>query len=114
MIDYHKTLVTALNKILPTYYENFLHSGVKTPCISYIQLNDTTHKQGDTVGYSRLSYQIKVWGTNLEQIQKYSLQVAETMRILGWERTSALELSDPNSSMIQKVMTYDALVHEQF
>lgn len=114
MIDYHKTLVTALNKILPTTYEMFLHSGMKTPCISYMELNNSASLEGDTIGYSNVSYQVKVWATKLDAIQRYSLEVDKAMRGLGWKRTSCVELSDPNSSMIQKVMTYDAIAHESF
>ncbi|WP_254555066.1 hypothetical protein, partial [Salmonella enterica] len=31
MIDYHSILVSALNTILPTYYEMALHKGIETP-----------------------------------------------------------------------------------
>ena len=40
MIDYHGDLVTALKTILPTYYEMTLHSGLATPCISYMEINN--------------------------------------------------------------------------
>ena len=41
MIDTNKDIVKALSKILPTYYEMVLHSGIKTPCISYMELNNS-------------------------------------------------------------------------
>ena len=50
MIDYHSTLVTALKTILPTYYELALHSGIKTPCISYMETNNYVDTNGDTLG----------------------------------------------------------------
>ena len=40
MINYHSTLVSALNKILPTYYEMALTADIKVPCISYMELNN--------------------------------------------------------------------------
>lgn len=52
MIDYHTTLVAALKEILPTHYEMTLHSGLKTPCISYIERNNYTTDTGDTLGYT--------------------------------------------------------------
>jgi hypothetical protein len=56
MINYHSTLVSALNKILPTYYEMALTADVKVPCISYMELNNYSTNTGDTIGYSRLNY----------------------------------------------------------
>ena len=56
MIDYHKNLVTALKTILPTHYEMTLTSGTKTPCISYMEINNYAAETGDTLGYSELSY----------------------------------------------------------
>lgn len=114
MIDYHKTLLEALKPILPTYYEMALHSGLKTPCISYIELNNATADDGDSLGYSRLTYQIKVWATDIGIIQKYALKVDEAMRQLGFSRTASGELFDYNSAMIQKVMTYEALALEEY
>ena len=114
MIDYHSTLVSALKTILPTHYEMVLHSGLDTPCISYMELNNYADSTGDTLGYSRLSYQIKVWANDIATIQKYALEIDKTLRPLGWRRTATLELYDPNSTMIQKVMTYEAMGLENF
>lgn len=75
MIDYHSTLLSALKTILPTHYEMTLHSGLETPCISYMELSNVADAEGDTLGYSRLQYQIKVWGTNIADLQKYAQQL---------------------------------------
>jgi hypothetical protein len=114
MINYHKELVTALNTVLPTHYEMTLHSGLKTPCISYMETNNYVLAEGDLQGYSRISYQVKVWANDIALIQKYALEVAETLRPLGFKRTSSGELYDNNSSMIQKIMTFEALVLEEY
>lgn len=114
MINYHKELVTALNTVLPTHYEMTLHSGLKTPCISYMETNNYVLAEGDLQGYSRISYQVKVWANDIALIQKYALEVAETLRPLGFTRTSSGELYDNNSSMIQKIMTFEALVLEEY
>ena len=66
MIDYSPNLVMALNDILPTHYEMTLTSNTKTPCISYMELNNASTNNGDTIGYSRLTYQIKVWGNDIK------------------------------------------------
>lgn len=114
MINYHTELVKALNTVLPTHYEMVLHSGLATPCISYMELNNYDYTTGNTRGYSRLSFQVKVWATNIEQIQQYALEVDKVLRPLGFKRISAVELYDNNSAMIQKVMNYEALALENY
>lgn len=114
MIDYHKSLVAALNKILPTHYEMTLHSGLETPCISYMEKNNYTTESGDTLGYSRISYQVKVWGNDIAAIQQYTLLIDAALRPLGFKRTASGELYDNNSTMLQKIMTYEALAQEVY
>lgn len=114
MIDYHATLVSALGSILPTHYEMALTAKTKTPCISYMELNNAVDANGDTLGYSRLSYQVKVWGNDIGTLQRYSLEIDRALRPLGWTRTATTELYDNNSTMIQKILTYEALALETF
>lgn len=114
MIDYHSTLVSTLKTILPTHYEMALTSKTATPCISYMELNNAAEATGDTLGYSRIQYQIKVWGNNIAELQKYALQIDAVLRPLGWVRKSTVELYDNQSTMIQKVMTFEALGLEAF
>lgn len=114
MINYHERLVSALNTILPTHYEMVLHSGLSTPCISYMELNNYAAESGDTLGYSRISYQIKVWSNNIAEIQEYALKIDQTLRPLGWKRISSNELSNTQSSMIQKILTYEAIGFETY
>lgn len=114
MIDYHKNLVTALKTILPTHYEMTLTSGTKTPCISYMEINNYTAETGDTLGYSELSYQIKVWGNDIGDLQGYAQQIDSVLRPLGWRRTASTELYDRESTMIQKILTYNAKGLETF
>lgn len=114
MIDYHKELKNALEAILPTHYEMTLKKGIKTPCISYMELNNYVDTNGDTLGYSRITYQIKVWGNDIGLIQKYALDIDKLLKPIGFKRISTGELYDNNSSMIQKIMTYEALVLESF
>lgn len=114
MIDYHKEIVTALKTILPTHYEMALHSGLETPCISYMELNNYVSTYANKLGYSRISYQIKVWANDIGEIQKYSAMIDDVMRPLGWVRISSGELHDNQSAMIQKILTYEALALENY
>lgn len=114
MIDYSKQLVTALKTVLPTHYEMALHSGLKTPCISYMETNNYSIESGDSLGYSRISYQVKVWGNKIADLQKYSLQIDSVLRPLGFKRIASGELYDQNSTMIQKILTYECLALENY
>lgn len=114
MINYHVELVKALNTILPTHYEMALTSKTATPCISYMEINNYAVDNGDTLGYSRVTYQIKVWGNDIADLQSYALQVDSVLRPLGFKRIASNELYDNESTMIQKILTYEALALESF
>lgn len=116
MINFHRELVTALNTILPTHYEMVLHSGLKTPCISYMETNNyaATETTGATIGYSRITYQVKVWGNDIAELQNYAMQIDNVLRPLGFKRISSGELYDNNSTMIQKILTFEALALEEY
>ena len=100
MIDYHKQLYSTLKTILPTYYELTLNSNCSIPCISFMERNNYMRETGDTIGYSFVSYQIKVWANDIEVIQEYAAKVDAALKPLGWTRSSSGELYDRNSTMI--------------
>ena len=114
MIDYCKELVSALNSVLPTHYELALTSKTETPCISYQERNNYVSVAGDTRGYSVISFTVKVWANNIADIQKYSCEVDNALRPIGFKRISTGELYDINSTMIQKILTYEALALETY
>lgn len=114
MIDNHKSIRTALETILPTHYELALHKGITTPCISYQETNNYIQQDGDTLGYCRLTYTVKVWGNRIEDLQRYALAIDAVLRPLGYKRISSGELYDNNSTMIQKIMAYEALAQEEY
>ena len=116
MVNYHKELVSALSTILPTYYEMTLHSGLETPCISYMEINNyaATDSIGATLGYSWITYQVKIWGNDIGLLQDYAQKIDEVVRPLGFKRIASGELYDNNSTMIQKILTYECLALEDF
>ena len=114
MIDYSKEIVSALNTILPTHYELALTSKNKVPCISYQERNNYDADTGDTIGYSRISYTVKVWDNDIEAIQQYAIQIDGALRALGFKRISSGELYDNQSTMIQKILTYEAIALEDY
>lgn len=114
MVNYHTELVKALEGVLPTHYELTLTSKTETPCISYMETNNFVVANDELAEYSNISYQIKVWDTNIGNIQKYALEVDDVLRPIGFKRIYTTELYDRESAMIQKIMTYEALCFEKF
>lgn len=114
MVDYHTELVSALNTVLPTHYELALTKNTKTPCISYQERNNYDTETGDTLGYSRIIYTIKVWANDIAAIQDNVKKIDKVLRPLGFKRTSSNELHDPQSTMIQKILTYEASALENY
>lgn len=114
MIDYSKELVSALSNVLPTHYEMTLTSKTSTPCISYMETNNYVSTNGDTLGYSYITYQIKVWSTRVAELQKYALEIDSILKPLGFKRIASGELYDNQSSMMQKILTYECMALENF
>ena len=114
MIDYNKELVSALKTVLPTHHELALTSQNTVPCISYQERNNYVSVNGDTRGYSIISFTVKVWANKIADIMKYAVEVDDVLRPLGFKRISTNELYDHNSTMIQKIMTYECLALEEY
>ena len=114
MIDSHKEIVAALSAILPTHYEATLTADTDVPCISYMEYSNRDELAGETLGYSVVAYQVKVWGTNLGLIQTYAKRVDSAVRALGFTRTGSAEVYDRLSNMIQKVLIYEAVGFEHY
>lgn len=91
-----------------------LTSSTKTPCISYQERNNYVSTFGNTREYSRITYTVKVWGNNVADIQKYAMQVDGVLRPLGFKRIASGELYDINSTMMQKILTYEAMALEDY
>lgn len=116
MVDFHKEVVSALNTVLPTHYEMALTANTTTPCISYMELNNYSINDAfnSTLGYSRITYQVKVWAQDIELIQRHAIEVDNVLRPLGLKRIASGELYDNNSAMIQKIMTFEGLALESY
>jgi hypothetical protein len=116
VIDYDTQLVSALNSVLPTHYELALTRNTTTPCISYQETNNypITEPIGATRTYNRITYTVKVWGTVVGELKEYANQVDGVLRPLGFKRIASGELHDNNSTMIQKILTYECLALEEF
>ena len=114
MVNAHSDLVSTLEGILPTHYEMVLTSKTTTPCISYMELSNVDTETGNTLGYSRIQYQVKVWSNKIKDLQEYALKIDAALRPLGWRRVGSQELHDRNSTMMQKILTYEARASETY
>ncbi len=114
MIDYHSNLVSALNTVLPTHYELALTTNTQTPCISYQERNNYDTTTGETLGYSKIVYTVKIWADDIAIIQQYVKHVDKVLRPIGFKRTSSNELGDKLSTRIQKILTYEANALENY
>ena len=120
MINYHVVLSDNLKRVLPTHYERTLKANTKVPCISYMELNnydsDPVFSLEDKkqLHYSHILYQIKIWGNSIAEIQEYINSVDVVMKRLGFKRISSNEMFDSNSTIIQKILVYEALASEEF
>ena len=114
MYNAHIEMVAALDSVLPAHYELFLDSKTAVPCISYMTIQNNVRVNGDTLGYSNLAYQVKVWANDIALIVQYAQEIDNVLRPLGWKRTNYNELHDPNSTMIQGIMNYEAIALENF
>lgn len=112
MLDCKTQLVKSLNTILPTYYELFCDSSTPKPCITYIESQNNTVANGDTLGYSTVGYTIKLWGTDLAILMPYTNQIDTTMRGLGYIRTAYNELTFNGN--YELIFTYQGLGLENF
>lgn len=116
MINYHIPLVNALEEAtgIKPYYEMVLHSGINTPCITYYEITNNEAYVGDTVGYSRIGYTVKVWGKSIAEIEELAKQIDAALKPLGFMRIGSYEMSDKNSAMIQKILDYEGLFYETY
>lgn len=109
MISYDKTLVEALDKVLPTHYEYFIKPSTKTPCITYRQYDDYDTLTGDTIEYTQLTYLIKIWSPKKKELEDNAIILHRVMQELGFRRVSTNELFTDN--MGQKIMLYEGTTY---
>lgn len=110
-------VVNALEKILPTYFENFLNPSTEIPCISWNILSNDEIKYGNTVGVSRQTFMIKIWSTRFEELVRYGEQIDDAMGSLGdkigrFTRINSDILTD--GELLCQTLEYQVLVYENY
>lgn len=112
MFNYKPSLVAELNTILPTHYELFVDSSTATPCITYMELDNAATAESDVLAYSRIAFQIKIWGyiDDMAALDEYRVQLDTKMKSLGFTRTAYNELT--YGQQIALIFRYEALAQE--
>ena len=114
MIDDNILVKETLSNILPTYHEMTVNSGVSIPCIMYMELSNIAIDEGDTLGYSRIQFQIKIIGYDLEIMNAKAREIDTAMRQIRYKRVSTNMMTDNKTMMIQRIFTYERLGKEDF
>lgn len=93
MIDINPSVVTALKTVgLPVYYELFVDSSTIVPCITYLESLNSDAIVGDTIEYSNIVMQVKVWAKDVRTLKTNAILIDEKMKALGFTREFGSEL----------------------
>lgn len=113
MINVTPELITALSSIgLKVYNENFLTSNCEVPCISYYEYDNAINEDCDILGYSDITYHIKVWAKTQKELVAYSIQIDDIMRKNGYKRLTCNDLWI--DTLGQRDLKYKALALEHY
>ena len=113
MIDIKSSLVSTLITAtgLPVYYELIYKAGT-IPAITYIEVDNADLYNGDTLNYSTLRYQIKVWSNDMATLISKSIAIDAALKDAGWSRYMSMETNDSNNTLI-KVLRYVATGYDE-
>ena len=112
MVDLKPQVVEVLEALgLPVYYELFADASTPTPCITYMELNNADYLTGDTIEYSNLAFQIKVWSKSVSVMSQKSIEIDNALKQLGFRRTFAAELFA--GDMGQRIMRFEAIAFKK-
>jgi hypothetical protein len=100
--------VTGIN--VPVYYEQF-DVKKEIPCITYLELNNSDYANGDSLSYSEVAFQVKIWAETISEIQTIALKVDIILKSAGFGRSLAVDRTDEN--LCVKIMRYDGIGFEK-
>lgn len=111
MVDFEPIVKEKLDSILPTYYELFLDDKSIVPCISYQQIENGDLENGNNLGYSRITFRIKVWAKTVRDLTIYANRVDDAMSDIGrFIRIATNDLA--NGDLLCRIVDYSATYRE--
>jgi len=107
MIDIKQELVTLLKAAtsMEVYYELLYKQGT-VPSVTYIEVDNTDLLNGDTIDYSTIRYEIKVWSRSMSELVTKVAAIDAAMKNAGWSRYLAAETN--HEMILVKVLRYVA------
>jgi len=107
VIDIKQSLVTAIKSAtdLNVYYEVFKKE-VDLPAITYKEIENCDLVVGDTIEYSTLRFEIKIWSYSMDEIILTSKAIDIALKAIGFSRYSSFETN--YQTQIIKVLRYVA------
>jgi hypothetical protein len=96
MINYKKEFVEILQIAgVPVFYELFIRPE-HIPSISYSEYNNIETLSGDTLFYSSLGFQVKVWARTIQEVASIAGIIDDELRSAGFRREFYGEYNDGN------------------
>lgn len=113
MIDVKQSIVSTINTAtgVTTYYELFYQPG-ELPAITYKEIDNASLYRGDTVNYSTLRFEVKIYARTLSEISTISYALDQAMMAEGWVSYFSTEANDGNNTII-KVIRYVAIGYDE-
>jgi hypothetical protein len=110
-VDYHKQLKLLLEQTgHPAYYELF-NKAKTIPCLTFYEITSPEIAHGDTLAYTDLNYQIKVWAKDISTVQAIYSSLDLLMREAGFTRTFATETKE--DELLCKITRYTSIGFEK-
>lgn len=112
MINVTPQIIKALSETgLKVYNEIFLKNE-SVPCISYYEYDNAAELESGVLGYSKITYHIKIWAKTQKELVDYSIKIDDIMRQLGFKRNNMNDLW--TDALGQRDMKYSAKFYERF
>lgn len=112
MVNYHEQfrqlLMTAAQGT--TVYYEAISEKIATPCISYMEASNISSAIGDTLKYSEIVFQVKVWAETVDELLTITGSIDSALEKGGFTRTSATETTD--NGLLVKILRYTATGYE--
>lgn len=109
MVNYHaefrQLLMEAANGV-EVYYEAFAEKEA-TPCISYMEASNISSAIGNTLKYSEVVFQVKVWAETIDELITITENIDNKLEENGFKRASCFETTD--NGLLVKIMKYSAI-----
>lgn len=112
MVNYHaqfRQLLMNAAQGVAVYYEA-ISEKVATPCISYMEASNNSSAIGDTLSYSEIVFQVKVWAETVDELLTITQNIDSALQGNGFIRTNSYETTD--DGLLVKILRYTATGYE--